>query len=133
MLFESGSNIEYINDGAFNNAKLRVIQFPKSLKEIGLGAFQGCASLEFIDFMVDGNLKIIQTKAFAECINLECLLIPENIEEIHERAFKECIALEDIHFYKYGKSLYTISKYVFEMCTSLEYIIMSNYIDHLNE
>ena len=54
------------------NAKIHTVHLPRSLRKIGVSAFNGCRSLEKI-------------------------VIPEGVEEIGSGAFMNCIALSDPH------------------------------------
>ena len=52
-MFEEGSKLEDIGWDCFKNSGLEEIRLPKSLKNVGYGAFQNCRNLRTI-YVEDG-------------------------------------------------------------------------------
>ncbi len=92
-----------INDYAFYGMpKLVTVNFasrdgfPKSIIEIGKGAFAECKKLENVYFSNEafaGTLKIIGEEAFKGCASLREFDVTSAISEIRDRAFEECAKL----------------------------------------
>lgn len=108
--FEQGSNLTIIGDWGFYNCGIENIELPLTLKYLGTGAFEKCASLEEIVFPYGleeiGNnvfrncyklnynnfheldqFTAIPQDLFANC-DLSSVIINENIVEIESGAFK---------------------------------------------
>ena len=124
----------------FNKDKTALIQYPigntianykipDNVTTIGKGAFRNCnrlikISTECVDnenglaltISDTANLKIINTEAFRECTNLECVTIPKNVETIGDYAFYYCDSLLSA---KIGENVKTIGYRAFMCCTKL--------------
>ena len=61
----------------------------------GMGAFEGCYSLENIVFP-SNNLKEIQGYSFANCSKLSSIVLPETLRRAGAFAFYNCEGLQDI-------------------------------------
>ena len=85
-----------IGQAAFENTRLKVVNFPEDLEEIDKYAFNGCSYLEKIVF--NKNLKIIGECAFANCRLLKNIRLPKSIEKIDERAFDWCDNLSNVYY-----------------------------------
>lgn len=103
--------LKYVS--GFDNTKITRIEFPSTLEEIGLSAFQNCKSLmcqvafpeslknigreAFSGSAISGNLllpvnlEIIDRYAFAGCSNLSgSLVIPDRVIETPQKVFSGC-------------------------------------------
>lgn len=133
-------NIQYINEGAFNNIDslksivldnnkvslgTRLFSSCDSLKEVILPAemetipaycFENCTGLESIDLPT--GLKYVESYAFGNT-GLKKVVIPENVAEIKSYAFNECDSLKEVVFMSKKTKL---SYRNFNRCTSLETI-----------
>ena len=77
-----------------NNSKLREIELPEGIIEIGDNCFENCTALKKIN--IKEGLKRIGTNAFAHS-GLEEVKLPESIIEIGNGAFNNCKDLYDIN------------------------------------
>lgn len=67
---------------------LKSVTIPKSVKHIGMGAFNGCFNLETVT-IEDGCTAFINDMAFEGCPKLATITIPNSIIEISSYAFSE--------------------------------------------
>lgn len=63
--FEKHSKLEKIGSYAFSKTKIEKITIPYRVKEISIGAFDGCKNLKEIEFSEDSKLQRIKTDAFS--------------------------------------------------------------------
>ncbi len=87
---------------------------PQGTVEIGFGAFQRNKQLRFIE--LPETVKKINSRAFAECDNLERVLLNEGLEVIEGNVFNGCAKLKTLVF---PDSLKEVHAYAFYK-TSLE-------------
>lgn len=81
-----------ISDYQFqNNANLRKVVIPDSIKVIGTNAFQGDYRLTGIDGV--RGVKEIKTHAFLDCTSLTDVEFPETLEVVGAGAFQNCSTL----------------------------------------
>ena len=78
------------------NTTTMSLVLPKSLSNLGTGAFTGCTALESIDFQGNTNLTTIPEEAFVGCSNLKELQIPSGVKSIESAAFYGCTGLQSI-------------------------------------
>ena len=117
-----GNNYPDFYNGVFADCKsLATIHIPASVTEIKACAFQGCTSLSTVTFEKGSKLQIIgggHTKhthtttggsrwysykaygAFADCVSLTSIEIPNSVCEIGICAFKGCSHLQTVVFQK---------------------------------
>ena len=105
--------------GAFSGRHLQVrsIVFPKSLKEIGEGAFFFCPNLQTVS--IPGTVKKIEKSAFNFCGRLLTVKLSEGLKEIGPTAFSGCRFLKSISI---PDSVVSVGDRAFEFCVSLETI-----------
>lgn len=120
VVFEDG--VEEIKNSAFEQcAALKRITTSKTMKLIGVHAFDGCVLLEQINIS-PGRTLWIEDCAFANCISLKAIEIPANVAGIEDESFKGCSGLEAVHFSPKSLELTYLSPGVFSFCTSLKEI-----------
>lgn len=95
-----GEGIMDTGPGAFGGCpNITRITLPSTLKEIERYAFNN-TDIEEINIpdsvKIAGGLKEIGYQAFARCVNLEGITLPEGLQEIGSLAFSECYKLTDI-------------------------------------
>ncbi len=79
LIFEEGSKIETIEDGAFEYCQIvNQVVFPKNLKKIGKNAFMGNPII--FDFSEDSKLEECDEELCFE--NSDCMVVPRQREEI---------------------------------------------------
>ena len=121
---ELSSNITTLNGHCFSNCKsLKNIDFTKfcSLESVGLCEFENCSSITNVDLSKIDKLEILNESffygwtgikeldfsncdrliyfagnTFAECTNLEKIVLPENLYQIDWDAFANCYSLKEI-------------------------------------
>lgn len=75
----------------------KVIQIPDNVTIIGPGALSGDKDVEQIIF--SPSVRCIKKRAFANCISLQKLEIPETVLAVEEEAFKGCTSLESLDWH----------------------------------
>jgi len=118
-----GNQVKTIPDYAFyNRDSLTSVTIPDSIAYIGYSAFQGCTSLQTINYNainctnasvwngifeyctalttlnIGNNVKIISPYAFAGCSGLTSVSIPENVTYIGAGVFRNCSSLQTINY-----------------------------------
>ena len=85
---------EKIVNYLFRGSRIKSVEIPASVEEIGAGAFYGCGWLKKVVFRGAGTdakkskLKIIEEDAFCDCCDLENVELPAGLEEIGLCAFE---------------------------------------------
>ena len=133
-----------IDDKAFRNSNVAILELPEGIKSIGESAFYGCSLLKTIkipnsvegkiaDFCFSGcgtltsiqigeNITEIGKYAFLDCKKLEKMILPDKVATIGDKAFSGCSSLTTISF---GSGISSISgDGPFYNCPSLEKIII---------
>lgn len=93
------SSVKNIGPSAFYNKKdLETIVFEDGscMKEIGASAFADCVGLKQID--LPESLEYIDTWAFNGCTGLESLYVPKHVKIIGTNAFENCSAMKSLTF-----------------------------------
>ncbi len=112
VVIEDG--VTYVGSYAFYNCpNLTEVQFAKTIKEIGKGAFYGCFGVEdtiIPPLVIPGNIEVIASDAFMYCTELPQVVMEEGVRDIRIGAFYGCSNLEKIDF---PKSISTIEYDVF--------------------
>jgi len=91
-----GKPVSTIKSGVFEaNLQLEEIVIPESVRIIESRAFYGCEKLTKLDL---GSVEEIGEEAFANCSNLQEIVIPSNVKQIGEAAFSNCVKLEKVVF-----------------------------------
>ncbi|MDR3020351.1 MAG: leucine-rich repeat domain-containing protein [Treponema sp.] len=91
---DSVVTIEHI---AFSGSgKLEKITIPAGVKEIRNTTFNGCVSLESVEFAVGSQLESIGEAAFWNCESLKSITIPEGVTIIGQSAFGGCTSLTSV-------------------------------------
>ena len=95
--------------------------WPEGEEEIYDRAFEGCELLQRIDLSRNVKLKRIGKRAFADCWDLEEIVLPPNLEVIDEEAFAGCSFVSRIVL---PPSVVEIGAGAFSSCTSLASIVI---------
>jgi len=91
-----GNPVFRIRKRAFRyNEEIKLIDFGKSVKNIGERAFWGCTNLEKLN--IPSNVRVIEEKAFGNCSNLTYVCVSDGTTHISTRAFVKCKNLKEIH------------------------------------
>ena len=100
--------------------KLKTIDIPASVMEIGDRAFENCRSLDSVSFHGD-QLRRIGNWAFYNAHALQHLEIPEGVEVVGDGAFYGCSYLTDVHF---PASVRSIGDNGFAQCNKIKRMVV---------
>jgi|GEM_PF-1490783 len=78
----------------FKKRCIRSIKFPKSLKYIGMSAFEKCNALEEIS--LPKGLLELRVSSFRDCISVKKIIVPESVSLIDTWSFMGCENLSEI-------------------------------------
>ena len=113
----NGKAVVSITSGAFSNSTvITSVCIPDSYLEVGYGAFANCKKLEQVSFSGSTKLEVIGEHAFAGCVKLAGIIIPEKVQTISFEAFKDCSNLKTVITHPNIKN---IDSNAFRNCTSL--------------
>ena len=90
------------------------VKIPSYLKEIPLGAFEGCNQV--VKVVIRESVTAIRALAFGNCKSLASITIPEPVTTIGRSAFANCCSLKSITI---PESVTAIGYDAFEGCSSL--------------
>ena len=133
------NSVTSIGDFAFYECEnLASIIIPSSVMSIGSGAFSSCPNLPVIDnvryadtylveavdktqytYIITKGTRWIESEAFANCVNLKSIVIPEGITSIPSHAFYACGNLTSVTI---PTSVNSIEYYAFRDCNNLNSI-----------
>ncbi len=124
-----GKNVSSIGYQAFYACnKLTCIDLPAALCDIGVAAFEKCSNLSQV-VIASGNAPLkIRDNAFAECIELSEIIIPDNAISLGNCAFDGCIRLKYAHV---GNGISMIPEYAFRECRGLEEIVIGSGVESI--
>lgn len=94
ITFEEG--VEVIADAMFFGTPIKEVVLPQSIKTIGQSAFADCANLESI--VLNEGLITIDTYAFGGTSKLKEIVIPKTVVNMKDHAFYSCETLETVKF-----------------------------------
>ena len=89
--------------------------------ELPSNAFANCENIESI--VLPDGIQTINSGAFQGCISLESIVLPDSVEYIFSDAFRDCTNLENIVL---PGGLVTLGSGVFRGCEKLESIVIPN-------
>ena len=152
VTFAQGSKLKTLGASCFGGCqKLKEIEFPAEMEDLGTWTFNLCASLKKITFLgnkitsigagVFTNLPIeyfeipssvteLGNYAIAGCKNMKHFVIPGGVTKIGEYAFGSCSTLESI---KIPSSVTEIGKNAFENCSALTTVIYDGTADQWDD
>ena len=107
--------------GALQRTGITSFEVPANVTGIGESAFNGCNSLEVVDFAKGSKCTTIGSDAFCGCSNLKSITIPAGVTEIGVAAFEDCNSLEVVDFAE-GSKCTTIGRSAFYECSNLKSI-----------
>lgn len=93
------------------------ITVPASVRRIPPFAFAGIEGLKHIMFESGSECKVIAAYAFAECLDLEDVELPEGLTTFEDGVFREC---RNLKYLKIPQSVWFIPNELFLRCVSLE-------------
>ena len=95
--FEVPESVKIIADGAFENENLKTVTISKNVTLIGKEAFANCPNLETVIIEDNSELKIIDDGAF-RTTEIKSITVPESVNTVGESAFEDCSSLESVLF-----------------------------------
>lgn len=108
----------------FDKSKIKEINIPEGVREIGKDAFNGCTNLTKLS--LPSSLRTIGERAFVGLRYIQKISIPEGVETIGGVAFSSCENLEEITFpstlESLGSNLFTSKKLKTTTYKGLEYL-----------
>ena len=115
--------VEEIDANLFReNANLRTVKIPASLKKIGDNAFAHCGLLVKIEFASDSASVTIGNFAFNGCKSLSSVSLPSGLTKIGDKAFYNNTSLSSVTFG--GNKLTEIGESAFGYCNALTEITL---------
>ena len=108
------NTITKIGDNAFRFSKIKSIELPPSLTEIGYSAFYFCSKLTEVN--VPNSVTKLGYSAFVGCSSLQNVSLGSGITTVPDSAFNRCSKLKTVSF---GGTITSIGEYAFNECTSL--------------
>ena len=121
-------DIETISNMAFYGTRIKSIELPQSVKEIGYSSIANCRLLESVTLPDD--MKAITRYAFNCDISLTYVHLPANLQSIGQDAFMGCYSLENI---KIPDSVSVIDKLAFDDCMNLKKIVLPENITSVKD
>lgn len=125
-------NLDSIGAEAFGFTGLEQIEFPKSLRYIGPGAFINCRALKKVIFSGTGPL-YIGKNAFLDCTNLEYIELPDSvvIDSMSSGVFKGCYSIKEVIIRNPEScNLDTCNKVVYEKASGAPLLAYTDYCDY---
>ena len=98
-----------------NCRKLKNMPLKKSI-HISEGEFAGC---EWLQDEIPNGVRVVERKAFCDCLGLTSLIIPESVVEIDDNAFAGC---KNLGVVLIPDSVEELGFDVFERCDNLKFI-----------
>lgn len=108
---------------AYACENLKAIAIPSFVAVIGDDAFRGCGKLSSIDFADSQNLYSIGQYAFAECLDLLSVEVPEGVQTLGAYAFRNTGLVQ----LRLPSTLYVIGDYTFYSCSHLSKMNVAAY------
>lgn len=97
-------------------SRLRSVNFPDSLEEIGKEAFLANDGLTAISFSKNARLREIGERAFASCYRLKNIALPDSLQKIGSEAFRECVQMTRADL---GKGITALGDKAFYYCPKM--------------
>lgn len=96
LSFENAAHAEYTSAYSFENCtNLTSVKLNPNMTTIGIGAFEGCTSLNAFDW-ANAAVEVISTQTFYGCASLSEMVIPDKVTTIQPFAFANCSALRTV-------------------------------------
>lgn len=146
----SPTSSKSVNYGyVFRNTRIKSVEFPARLVELGAGCFSEVTALKTVTFAPEGQtsrLNQIGEYCFNKCTSLQSIKLPKSLKNlpvldehpsyagknnnaymydrpaVAQYAFAYCSSLSSVIFEEGGTDDVTIASYAFYYCTSLEKI-----------
>lgn len=110
-----------IGNNAFSSADLTSIKIPSNVKFIGKSAFMDCTNLTEVDLSEATGLEQIGANAFKYCYKLKEIILPSSVNKIDSEAFLYCENLDRVVF---GENNITFGEKIFYNCKNLKNVTL---------
>ena len=118
-----GCTVISIKNYAFKYSKVEIVNIPKTVTEIGNGAFADCDELREVNISEECVISKLGYGTFSNCTQLSKLTLPKDgFETIESNAFYECSSLTS---FVVGKNTKTIGASAFYGCSGLMEVTLS--------
>lgn len=131
--FQNVSAAQYyysMSKGTKTFTALRSLKLPASLETIGKQAFVACDALGTVTFAKGSQLKEIGESAFAVCVSLKEILLPDTTETLGSDAFVNCLRLKKADL---GKAIREIGAEAFMYDTELNSLIVPDTLTSIGD
>ena len=116
-------SVEKIGDYAFMETDVRSITIGENVQSIGFESFRNCESLTEINFAEHSALDTIGQAAFAGCVSLKEVTMPDTVRVLKNSAFVGCSSLTTVYV---SAGLEVMEGYVFSAAPSLTTFVMGD-------
>lgn len=113
IIFDKGSQLEKIEDRAFDFSELEEIELPASLEYIGTSAFSFSQKLKKLTFSSSSKLELISHEAFANLSNLEKLTLPKSVKTLGSNLFRLTTSLKHVDVEEENESFASVDGVLF--------------------
>ncbi|VNB39010.1 choline binding protein PcpA [Streptococcus pneumoniae] len=113
IIFDKGSQLEKIEDRAFDFSELEEIELPASLEYIGTSAFSFSQKLKKLTFSSSSKLELISHEAFANLSNLEKLTLPKSVKTLGSNLFRLTTSLKHVDVEEGNESFASVDGVLF--------------------
>ena len=125
----NGIPVTTINDSAFEKCfSLKSVIISSGITNIGKIAFASCISL--IDISIPNTVSYIGDGAFSQCKALPSILIPSSITQINSYTFNGCESLKNVTI---SENVSYIGEYAFYCCDTLPSILIPSKLNEIGE
>ncbi len=116
-------SVQTIGDYAFMETDIRTITIGENVRLIGTEAFRNCETLVELNFAEQSALEVIGQAAFAGCISLKTVTMPDTVRVLKNSAFVGCSALASVYV---SAGLEEMEGYAFSACPSITTFVMGD-------
>lgn len=121
-------HLNYIPNYFLAYSKIKSVNIPKRIKEIGDSAFYECSALASVT--IPDSVTSISGSAFSRCSRLTSITIPDSVTSIGSSAFKECAGLTSIVI---PGNVIDIGELAFFWCEGLTNVTIGNNVTSIGD
>lgn len=118
-----------IPQGFLAGTNIHSVTVPKTITDTGFDFCSDCKELERVDFERDSQLKSLDSFAFAGCVKLKSISIPDSVGIIGRSLFSGDEELEEV---KLPAGLKTLTEYTFHNCHKLKKITIPTALEKIS-
>ena len=122
-LSPDGMTVTHIGAFAFeNNGIIECVTIPTTVKEIAESAFKNSSVLRTVRFVEESALTKIGVEAFANCDELEAIVLPDGLTRLGKEAFFDC---NNLRYITLPTTLETVAENAFARSLSLNELALT--------